>query len=207
LKAEVNAKDGSAKISNCSRYGLETHALRRIKTRNSCNLDTVPEIAGDLEVCMSGRPRILVVEDDFVLGIMMRDALSNAGFDVVGIARNADQANVLASHHLPNLAVLDIRLANGDDGIDAAITLLQRFKLRCIFVTAQSDSGTRTRANAARPLGWLAKPFRPNSMVRAVVGALDAARKESAGQSFDMRTGTPHHDEYVGAKQAIVVGN
>jgi hypothetical protein len=44
-------------------------------------------------------------------------------------------------------------------------------------------------------------------MVRAVVGALDAARKESAGQSFDMRTGTPHHDEYVGAKQAIVVGN
>jgi hypothetical protein len=53
LKVEVNAKDGSAKISNCSRYGLETHALRRIKTRNSCNLDTVPEIAGDLEVCIA----------------------------------------------------------------------------------------------------------------------------------------------------------
>jgi two-component system, response regulator PdtaR len=137
---------------------------------------------------------------------MMRDALSNAGFDVVGIARNAKQAIVLASRHLPNLAVTDIRLANGDDGIDTAITLLQRFKLRCIFVTAQTDGGTRTRANAAHPLGWLAKPFRPNSIVRAVVGALDTARKESAGQ-FDMRTSTPHHDEYVGAKQAIVVRN
>jgi len=57
---------------------------------------------------------------------------------------------------------MDIRLANGDDGIDTAITLLQRFDLRCIFVTAQSDSETRTRANAAHPLGWLAKPSRRN---------------------------------------------
>jgi DNA-binding response OmpR family regulator len=134
--------------------------------------------------CMSGRPRILVVEDDFILSIMMQDALSNAGFDVVGIARNAEQANVLASQQLPNLAVMDIRLANGDDGIDTAITLLQRFDLRCIFVTAQSDSETRTRANAAHPLGWLAKPFRPNSMVGAVVGALEVARKKAPANPF-----------------------
>jgi CheY-like chemotaxis protein len=99
--------------------------------------------------------------------------------------------------------VLDIRLANGDDGIDAAITLLQRFKLRCIFVTAQTDGGTRARANAAHPLGWLAKPFRPSSLVRTVVGALDAAQKESAGQSVDMRTSTPHRDEYVGAQSTL----
>jgi len=73
---------------------------------------------------MSGRLRILVVEDDFILSIMMQDALSNAGFDVVGIARNAEQANCIGISATSHLAVMDIRLANGDDGIDTAITLL-----------------------------------------------------------------------------------
>jgi len=87
LSAEVNAKDGSPRISNCSPYWPETHALGGMKIRDSWNRHTVPEIAGDLGACMSGRLRILVVEDDFILSIMMQDALSNAGFDVVGIAR------------------------------------------------------------------------------------------------------------------------
>jgi DNA-binding NarL/FixJ family response regulator len=113
--------------------------------------------------------------------------LVNAGFKVVGIARNAEQANATASRQFPNLAVMDIRLANGDNGIDAAIVLLQRVNLRCIFVTAQSDRESRTHANAADPLRWLEKPFTQQALVCAVTEAL--------GRScyMDMAPNGPRH--------------
>jgi two-component system, response regulator PdtaR len=120
------------------------------------------------------RGRILVVEDDFFLGTMTREALSNAGFVVVGIATDSDQAIAMASSQLPDLAVMDIRLAHGDDGVDTAIAIFRKFSVRSIFVTAHSDGATRSRANAARPLGWIEKPFRLDALVTAVVNALAA---------------------------------
>jgi DNA-binding response OmpR family regulator len=138
------------------------------------------------------RPSILIVEDDFLVGIMIKDALDKAGFNVVGIARNAEQANAKASQQLPNLAVMDIRLANGDNGIDAAVGLLQRFNLRCIFVTAQSDEESRTRANAAHPLGWLKKPFTQQALVCAVTEALERSQYTNF-LDFDMATNAPRH--------------
>jgi two-component system, response regulator PdtaR len=127
------------------------------------------------------RPRILIVEDDFFLGIMAKEALSNAGFIVTGIATDAQQANDLALTH-PDLAVVDIHLAHGDDGIDTAITLLRTFGVRSIFATAHSDDGTRSRATPARPLGWLEKPFGLTALVTAVTVALSAAEQEKCGK-------------------------
>ena len=120
------------------------------------------------------RGRILVVEDDFFLGTMTQEALRNAGFTVVGIATDSEQAMAMASSQLPDLAVMDIRLAHGDDGVDTAIAIFRKFNVRSIFVTAHSDGATRSRANAARPFGWLEKPFRLDALVTAVVNALAA---------------------------------
>lgn len=125
---------------------------------------------------MKSRPSILVVEDDFVVGMMIRDTLNNAGFDVIGIARNTEQANAKASG--PDLAVMDVRLADGDDGIDAAASILRRFNIRCIFVTAHPDEMSRTRAKGTHPLGWVAKPFRPRVLVDAVIDALELCEHE-----------------------------
>jgi two-component system, response regulator PdtaR len=71
---------------------------------------------------------------------------------------------------------MDIRLARSSDGVDAAISLLHRQGLRCVFVTAHADPATRSRAVAAHPLGWLIKPFNAAALVKAVREALAAKR-------------------------------
>jgi CheY-like chemotaxis protein len=133
-------------------------------------------------------PRILVVEDDFLQSILIREALSNAGFNVVGIARDAEQADELASLHRPDLAVMDIHLTHGQDGVNAASVLRRRFHIPTIFATAQFDYETRFRAEAAHPLGWLRKPFTRDALVTTVIKALEAARKaELAHSSHGLR--------------------
>jgi two-component system, response regulator PdtaR len=125
-------------------------------------------------------PRILIVEDDYFIGLQNEDMLSKAGFSVVGIATSADYALTLAAREQPDLVLMDIRLAHYGDGIDAAIELLQKYGLRSVFVTAHADAATRSRAIAARPLGWVVKPFTAGALVKAVRAAL-AARQQEGG--------------------------
>lgn len=73
---------------------------------------------------------------------------------------------------------MDIRLAHYGDGIDTAIKLLRKYGLRSVFVTAHADAATRSRASAARPLGWLVKPFTAGALVKAVREALTAKQEE-----------------------------
>jgi two-component system, response regulator PdtaR len=111
--------------------------------------------------------RILVVEDDYFVAIELEHRLKEAGFEVVGIAGTADEALEMASQR-PELAIMDIRLAGLRDGVDAAIELLARFGVPSIFATAHGDQDTRKRAEPAKPLGWLEKPYSPESLIALV---------------------------------------
>ncbi len=124
-------------------------------------------------------PRLLIVEDDYFVGLQNEDMLTKAGFSVVGIATSADYALTLAAREQPDLVLMDIRLVHYGDGIDTAIELLQKYGLRSVFVTAHADPATRSRAVAARPLGWVVKPFTAGALVKAVRQALAARRRES----------------------------
>jgi len=117
---------------------------------------------------------VLIVEDDFLIGMQTEIALTEAGFDVVGVATTADEAVALARQHRPSLAVMDIRLAGHRDGIDAAGELFRELGIRCVFATAHDDQRTRALAEPFAPLGWLAKPYTMASLVAAVQKATSA---------------------------------
>jgi two-component system, response regulator PdtaR len=121
----------------------------------------------------AGAAPILIVEDDYLIAMQAEDALLEAGFDLVGIAASADQAVALAQAHRPVLAIMDIRLAGKRDGIDAALELFRNHNIRCIFASAHSDHEVMTRAEPARPLAWLQKPYTMHSLIAAVWAALD----------------------------------
>jgi DNA-binding NarL/FixJ family response regulator len=118
--------------------------------------------------------RILVVEDDFLVATQMEAALTDAGFEIAGVAASADEAIALASSERPALCVMDIRLTGVRDGIEAAIEISETLGIRCIFATAHADPGVRIRAERAIPLGWLQKPFSMASLVDLVRAALRA---------------------------------
>jgi two-component system, response regulator PdtaR len=116
--------------------------------------------------------RILVVEDDFVVAVGIERALSDARFDVAGVAASADEAVELAGSQKPSLIVMDVRLAGERDGIHAAVEIFQKLGIRSIFATAHYDPRSIERAKPAMPLSWIQKPYSMVSLVNAVRDAL-----------------------------------
>jgi CheY-like chemotaxis protein len=118
--------------------------------------------------------RVLVVEDEFFLAVQIEEWLLDNGLEVVDVVHTADEAIAVAETERPDLVIMDIRLANETDGITAALEILDRTGIRCIFATAYADAPTRERGEKARPHGWLRKPFAPDVLLGAVKAALNS---------------------------------
>src|SRR5690349_1827732 len=87
---------------------------------------------GAAEAKTSDRPRILVVEDDFFVSLEMETALTDAGFQVLGPANSAEEAERYAIEQKPDLIVMDIRLLSQRDGVDAALAIFRATGIRSI---------------------------------------------------------------------------
>jgi DNA-binding NarL/FixJ family response regulator len=124
--------------------------------------------------------RILIVEDDYLVATQMEAALTDAGFDVAGVAASAEEALALAIARRPALVVMDVRLSGKRDGIDAALELFGSLGIRCVFATAHHDAKVRVRAKAAAPLGWVPKPYTMAALVDAVGRACRELQSEKS---------------------------
>jgi len=117
-------------------------------------------------------PRVLIVEDDFLVSSDMEAELTDAGFAIVGIATSAQEAIELAAAEAPHLVIMDIRLDGTRDGVDAALEIFRSRGIRSLFASAYYDAETRRRAEPSSPLGWIAKPYPMRTLVAAVRDAM-----------------------------------
>jgi DNA-binding NarL/FixJ family response regulator len=127
--------------------------------------------------------KVLIVEDDHLVAIEAEATLCEAGFEVTGIAATADEAIALAKSTVPDVVLMDIRLAGQRDGIEAAQQLVTETGLRSIFASAHNDSATRARGAVARPVGWLSKPYQPHALVDAVNEAIKQLKSSPAPET------------------------
>jgi CheY-like chemotaxis protein len=75
----------------------------------------------------------------------------------------------------PDLVLMDIRLARGTDGIQAAGEIRARLGIGSLYLSAHTDAATLHRAQATRPLGFVAKPYtrvQLEAALRAAVAVL-----------------------------------
>src|SRR5260221_10616410 len=104
---------------------------------------------------------ILVVEDDALLSGHISEVLEELEFVVAGRASSGAEALAFAEMNPPALALVDIHLNGPMDGVEVARFLRERFDVPSIFLSGIRDDETIERAQAAGPLGFLQKPFRP----------------------------------------------
>lgn len=111
--------------------------------------------------------RILVVEDEFLIGAMVADMLSNAEAVVIGPATNKDEGMALASVEDFDAAVLDVNLRGECSDVIAAE--LQKRRIPFVFATGYGDQPQRSGTHA--PV--ICKPFREEDLVEALAEVLD----------------------------------
>jgi CheY-like chemotaxis protein len=114
--------------------------------------------------------RILVVEDEFLIRMMLEDMLADLGYAVAGVAGRVDEAADLAQRVECDVAILDVNL-EGRDVYPVADLLAQR-GLPFIFVTGY---GGRGLPEEYRNRPTLQKPFQIDELGRALARLLPAA--------------------------------
>jgi CheY-like chemotaxis protein len=94
----------------------------------------------------NGAPcRVLIVEDDALIALDLQQTIEELGGLVVGRASRTPEAIGLAAKYKPDVVLMDIRLAGGSDGIDAARGIQRLRQTPIIFVTGNTDPVTRGR--------------------------------------------------------------
>ncbi len=119
-----------------------------------------------------GKIRILVVEDEGIIGLSLQASLKKLGYEVPAVAASGEEAIQLAVEIEPQLALMDIRLSGIMDGIETANHLWHRLDLPVVYLTANADDITLQRAKQTHFFGYLLKPFDERELYATVEMAL-----------------------------------
>jgi DNA-binding NarL/FixJ family response regulator len=115
---------------------------------------------------------VLIVEDQVLIAIHLQDLVEEAGHRVSAIAHDTPAAITAAARERPAFAIMDLRLANGSNGLDAAQQLYEQFGVRCLFISANIDEEVRSKAANFQALGFIGKPFLAAEVIMAVQSAM-----------------------------------
>src|ERR1039458_8995093 len=91
------------------------------------------------------RGKVLIVEDEPIVALDLKQELEMLGCEVLGVAESADEALVAAGVHRPDLALMDVRIVGSVDGIQTAGLLRAAYQIPVVFLTSYSDETTIDR--------------------------------------------------------------
>jgi len=114
--------------------------------------------------------QVMIVEDEMLLALDLEDMLLKAGHIVAGQASDMLQALSLAEQLSGRIdvAIMDVNLARGSNGIETAAALRQRWNIPSLFVSGNLDERTRQLAQQWHPLGFVGKPYSERELLSSL---------------------------------------
>lgn len=123
------------------------------------------KVSLDNEVYATMNGKIVIVDDEPITRMDIRDILEEANYDVVGEASDGFEAIELCQRHLPDLVIMDIQMPILD-GLKAGKRIISEYLAGgVILLTAFSDSRNIEKATNIGALGYLVKPLDEKSLV------------------------------------------
>jgi CheY-like chemotaxis protein len=119
---------------------------------------------------------ILVIDDEELIIKSLKKLLEKNGF-IVFVAKNGQDAIIMAEEENFDLIIADIRMP-GINGVETIQDLYKNLekgnlkKIPAIFITGYADEEIRQRAEALNPIAYIYKPFDISELVDRVKGAL-----------------------------------
>lgn len=121
---------------------------------------------------MDNKAKILVVEDENIVGADLKQTLLKLNYQVVDLVRNGEDAINKALDKKPDLILMDIMLNGNITGIEAANAIKQEIDVPVIYLTAYADEKTIQNAKLTDPFGYVLKPFDERTLHFSIETAL-----------------------------------
>jgi CheY-like chemotaxis protein len=125
---------------------------------------------------MSGKPKVLIVDDDQQLILLLASHLRGAGYPTLA-AVDAVQGFMFAQREQPGLVLLDVAMPAGGglSLLEKLVKTLRTQLIPVIVITASSDPGIEAAARAKGAAAFLRKPIDRDALLAAVEAALARA--------------------------------
>lgn len=124
--------------------------------------------------------RILIVDDSFYMRTMLKNMLTDAGYEVVGEAANGQQALEMATNTKPDLITLDVILPD-NTGLDVLKGIRQEQPdVKVVMCSAVGQEVIVNEALESGATAYIVKPFSEEKVLEIVSSALQNSESEQA---------------------------
>ncbi len=127
--------------------------------------------------------RILIVEDDMIIGANLSLQLTHLGYEVTGIESRGEDAIAHALANFPNIILMDINLKGTLNGIETVTAIQSKADIPIIYLTANSDEATFSKAKKTRPKAFITKPFNKLNLQRTIALVVEQLREGKNGRA------------------------
>lgn len=117
---------------------------------------------------MVKKVKIAIVEDEMIIASVIQDCLQKLNYEVVNPVMSYNEAIEMLYTEQPDLVIIDIRISGSKDGIELAEYIRENYSIPFIYLTANSDKETLSRAKKTTPNAYLLKPFTQNDLYAAI---------------------------------------
>ncbi len=124
---------------------------------------------------MGGQHRnILIVEDEMITAVDLRNQLRHLGYEVSGLAKSGEEAVRLSQELDPDLVLMDVNLSGAMDGVEASRRIQETRRIPIVYLTAYPNVFVRTPTDMQEPCLCLSKPFSVPTLQAVIEIALAA---------------------------------
>ena len=143
-------------------------------------------------------PRILVVEDERIVALHLRQKLTSLGYNAPLAVATGEAALRAIKEAPPDLVLMDIHLEGKLDGIETTALIPPEYHVPVIYLTAYSEDATLKRASATNAHGYLLKPFSERELHTMVRMTLARCLAERASREAGERLRQAREMEAIG---------
>lgn len=108
--------------------------------------------------------KILIIEDESIVSLHIKQTILSLGYEVSPIAQSAKEAFDIAKNNTIDIIISDIKIKGDIDGVECCSILQSIYNLPVIFITAFKDLDTLKKASKIDFIGYLIKPFRVDEL-------------------------------------------
>jgi DNA-binding response OmpR family regulator len=117
------------------------------------------------------RLNIMIIEDEQDILLLYKDYLSNRGHNVMATSTTANEIISDYDRIKPDVAIIDYKLPNDENGLDAAIQILNKYPSAAILIVTAYETVTKEITKM---------PFLDNKRVEVLIKPLRLAQLENS---------------------------
>lgn len=112
--------------------------------------------------------KILIVEDNMVIGANISLLLLELGYDVIGIITRGEEVIDYIKYDLPDIILMDIQLKGALDGIQTAKLIQTHYHIPIIYLTINENNKYSNEFKVNNSYTLLSKPFKKQDLKCAI---------------------------------------